>query len=88
MTHLLIPIKDIEKQIAELRTRHNTYARKKADSLERLIKTSKQISLNEEDIEEKINLLYPEPHANDSIQIVYKWSGKKEGYKQALKDLL
>lgn len=94
-THILIPIKDIEEGIAHyenlLKDSNNKFATKHqghCNQLQTLLKNYKHISLDEKGIDEKLKLLYPEVCHNDTIQTVYLWSGRNEGYKQALKDLL
>jgi hypothetical protein len=96
-THLLIPIGDIKLLTEQLKlipegTTHkeiidNLCKREAIMGKLELITQGKQISLDDKDIEEKVNKLFPEPNATDSIQTVYKWSGKIEGYKKALNDL-
>ena len=87
MTHIIIPIKDIENKIKDLEENRSIYGLRKAAYLGKLIKTSKQISLEEEknymSIAKECAIMnnYDE---NDDVFL----HGVIVGYKQALKDLL
>ena len=95
-THVLISIESLEGTIknAEITMEALTdiysvqYVKGQIAQLQHYLKYGKQISLDEKGIDEKLKLLYPEVCHNDTIQTVYLWSGRNEGYKQALKDLL
>lgn len=97
-THILIPIEEIKSRINTLRNCYNLELKNKKEGYEKLVeglmqtidfytillKTSKQISLDEnsEDIANKIY----ESHFNnfgEDTQAIHEF-----GYKQALKDLL
>lgn len=89
-THLLISIKDIEDKIQRIimNNKHlfndKEYMKEyypEAYQLEELLNNSKQISLDDEGIEDKAENFYQS--ANDSTI-----SGFVDGYTQALKDLL
>jgi hypothetical protein len=100
MTHLLIPIKDIEAEIKHNREYLNSLQRNKrsndSDKLEQKTEfledllTGKQISLNEKDITRISLKIYPEKEEIDyDTGIIF--DGNRDyriGYKQALKDLL
>ena len=75
MTHILIPIKDIKKRIKSWK------GHVEAKELQDLLETSKQISLDEKDIEVKAWEFEPKVDSNHSDLL-------RRGYKQALKDLL
>ena len=79
-THILIPIKDIEEYFRK--SVHAALTKEISLGAE-VLSTSKQISLNEEDIviEKKANKFYKS--ANDSII-----DGFVDGYKQALRDII
>lgn len=88
-THIIIPIKDIEEEIKGLKGNRSIYGLRKAAYLEKLIKTSKKISLDEKDIDNTI--LYqtedgPLEYNNKEYSIYIK--GMLKGYTKALKDLI
>ena len=80
MTHILIPIANMEQRIKNLRQASVPEYRAIANSYELLMMESKQISLDEEDIDKLAYIVYP--NDGDSFNTL-----KEEGYKQALKDL-
>jgi len=86
MTHIIIPIKDIEeliKQVKKVPKYADDYeegvAYGKKDVLEDILTQCKQISLDEKDIEEKVKEATNKHDLNGWEQI---------GYRKALKDLL
>lgn len=92
-THVIIPIKDIKdiikryKKDIDTSEKGNDNIRAAAfthmiDGLETAAKLGKQISLDEKDIEEKTNIKYTSLIDNKGN------TERKQGYKQALKDLL
>jgi len=94
MTHLLIPIKDIEERIKEYQElKKFGYSEQDASrsihELNLILNMNKQISLNEEDIEEKANAsficgsLAPVGSRDRS-----ECELRRHGYIQALTDLL
>lgn len=112
MTHIIILIKDIENEIVELTEKQNFHHGKsisdgllsvcyeaRITQLKSILSTSKQISLDEKDIEENIYL-----KANIAMEggkglpkglieyraksVDFAFDKYVEGYKQALKDLL
>ena len=92
-THLIIPIKDIESFIAkkdalaksadDFNVKTEIYAT--ITGMEQTLKLGKQISLDEKDIEEKAEKY---GRGNDWPDDRSIYSELKQGYKQALKDLL
>jgi len=77
-THILIPIKDIEKECKL------SFLVEKSDFLKEFTSNYKQISLNEKDIEEKAKL-----HARKQIIFPATHEEAMEySYKKALKDFL
>ena len=87
-THILIPIKDIDNWIAEIKISGLTitpFEEAEIQTLER-IKEGKQISLNEEDIEEKA-VEYAD-NGNWEFGEDDNFTNRRNAYKQALKDLL
>jgi hypothetical protein len=95
MTHILIPIKDIEEEIKTLQSSRQKKISKgflnDAQAIQNQILVykeillGKQISLNEENIEEKATKY------SSNIKEYLKLDeliGRKRGYKQALKDLI
>lgn len=89
-THIIIPIKDFEELVAtakemikttKLAAIQDQYIGAE-NTLAYLKLIGKQISLDEKDIEEKAQKIYP------ALDFRYRNFPKKEAYKQALKDLL
>ena len=107
-THIIIPIEDIEAEIKKLNLEldlsgvHNEesygFIRGRIRALEQLLHNSKQISLNEEDIENKqhgdiavaCNDLWTKYYNQEerrSLAASCALDGMVKGYKQALLDL-
>ena len=84
MTHILIPIADIEAKIKQLRPQPIEASQAIANSLENMLKTFKQISLDEKDIIEKAQT-HTDFYNHRKPEIT---NAMGESYQQALKDLL
>lgn len=82
-THILIPIKDIEKEYKY------SMLVEKVDFLKEFISKYKQISLDEKNIEEKLRYEFEDAPIEYNNAEASAWVlGKNFGYKQALKDLI
>lgn len=79
MTHILIKIEDIKDRINNIHTSGDEYDKGAIDVMNSFLKTGKQISLDEKDIEEKA-IKNSRGYDAQSVAI--------NCYKQALKDLL
>lgn len=90
-THIIIPIKDFEGT-------NMIPAEKRDTAIVYLVRNSKQISLDEKDIEERALSVFPKKIYTFPIRVESKGKDypctvdenfeQREGYKKALKDLL
>jgi hypothetical protein len=81
-THIIISLKDIHNA-------KKTYsAYEVASNLMKLVENAKQISLSEEDIKQKALRKYPDYKDMMAIYIAADNELKREGYEQALKNLI
>lgn len=81
-THILIPIKEFKARMKAYKGHVEYYALKDA------FNDAKQISLSEEDIKQKALRKYPDYKDMMAIYIAADNELKREGYEQALKNLI